>query len=262
MSKRKQTYELSTKTEMRKGTPDEYRALLQTAIDDTSTMVRAAVQDSQDPKVQKAFEKSAKIYVPKLYDILIKYDYTPKNARVVILDDCRKVKLWSKVYIVKFLPEETRDQSKRIGGKAAAKKREEGRQQELEQIREVVKPLLPKATEAELKLVKRIGVDKLKVGLANAEEETRQRVARSGGEAKYDQHPEDFSEMGKKGMDSRWHTAKVQIEDEEHRQIQAAYQESIMRRANGTGGYILFIRNGEFEKVEPNAGNAAKSINR
>lgn len=256
---KKQMYELSSELvgrvdervthEMRKGVPDEYTKLLQTAREDTDKMV------------DERLERGAKIYVRKLYNILIDHEYTPLNARVIVLRDCRSI--WTKDYVLQFLPEETKDPSKQKGGRERQRKNKQRLEQESKEKDKLVNQILPKGTEGEKKLAKdRIPTPILR-GLAAADQATRDRVAKAGGDAKYEQHPEDYSEMGKNGMESRWkHSAQVTIEQEEHQQIVTAYKASVSSRSDGTGAYILFIKNGEYEKVEPVIGNTPQSVNK
>lgn len=235
--------------EMRKGVPDEYNALLNKARTDTDVMVK------------ERLEKAARLYVPKLYTILIEADYPPKQARVVIKEDCRG--LWSEEYVLKFLPDEVRDKSKQIGGRARQKKLREKLEIESKEKDEIIEQISPQVKGAEKKLLKKLPTQTLK-GLAAADEETRQRVAASGGNAKYDQHPEDYSEMGKTGMENRWggKTLQLVVEQEEHQLFVNAYKESVQSRDDGTGAYTVDIKNGDIEKVEPIIGNTQQSINK
>ena len=235
--------------EMRKGLPDEYTRILQIAREDTQTMV------------DKELLRAAKIYVKKLYNILIGDGYTPWNARIIIVRDCRG--LWGKDHILHQLPEETKDQSKAKGGKERQRRERARLEQESKEREKIVNEILPNGTDLEKETAKKkIPISTLR-GLAAADKETRQQVAKSGGDAKYEQHPEDYSEMGKNGMESRWkYSGQIPIEQEEHQQIVTAYKASVSSRNDGTGAYVLFIKNGEYERVKPVIGNTPQSINK
>jgi hypothetical protein len=63
---------------------------------------------------------SAREYIPKLYDILVDEEHkTPEDARKIIEHDL--LEYWSKATVVKYLPQETKDEDKVKAGKAGAK---------------------------------------------------------------------------------------------------------------------------------------------
>ena len=258
----KQIYELSSKfagtetvervpRQLRKGVPDEYSKLLQEARAETNELV------------EQQLKKAAKRYVPKLYGILKDAGYEPFNARMIIVADCKSI--WAKAYVETYLPTETKDQRKAVGAKKMVDKRRTKIETEKKNIKNALKPIIPDATDKEVDAVRK---HPRLVGLAAASPETRARVAKAGGDAKYEQHPEEFSEMGHESADKwtklkeQYQTLQVEIEDEEHKQIVNAYQESLAMRANGTGGYVLFIKNGDYEKVEATNGTPAKTVNK
>lgn len=243
---RKQMYELSPdvigKTtervtrQMRKSVPEEYNELLKTAIEDTHVMVR------------ERWEKAARLYVRRLYDILRNNDYSPFNARVVVETDCNR--LWSKEYVNKYIPSEAHDQKKINGGKATQAKRKIKVEQELKEIKDEVKDVLPDATDEDAKILKKH--PKLKVGMAAASKEIRTRVATSGGDGKFQKYgPDAYSEMGQTGARNRYTTLQLVINNEEHLQLETAYRTSLAKRRDGEGSYTIWIESGEFSKVVP-----------
>lgn len=228
---------------MRKGKPHEYLDLLAKAKTDTNVMMEKAKDEVES--------KAASIYIPKLYAILIKYDYPPKNARQIITDDCVKPKgMWARSYVTEFMPDEVKDQTKAKGGKASGKSRKAKGEQKLVEFVEDHKKHLP--------------------GLANAPKPVVQAVSKLGGEALLDLYGlEHFKQMGERSAD-KWaklkeevRTLQLHIETEEHRELVRAFEESLSARANGTGGYTLFIVNGEYSKVEADVrGEPEKSVNK
>lgn len=228
---------------MRKGKPHEYTELLTKAKTDTGVMMDRAYEIVTD-EIQG---KAARIYIPKLYAILIKHDYPPKNARQIITTDCEK--MWSLSHVSRWMPG-GKDETKAKGGKASGKSRKAASKQKLDKFVEEHKKQLP--------------------GLANATPEVVQVVSKLGGDKLLDLYgPEHFKEMGERSAD-KWtklkeeaRTLQLHIETEEHRELVRAFEESLAARANGTGGYTLFIVNGEYNKVEADVnGMSEKSVNK
>lgn len=238
--------------QLRKGVPDEYSKLLQRARVETSELV------------EQQLKKAAKRFVPQLYNILKDAGYTPFNARIIIVADCKSI--WTKTYVETYLPAETKNQAKAIGAKVMVENRRKNKQNRLEEIKDKIGPEAQNLDQKDLDVLDKH--PKL-VGLAAADQETRDRVAKAGGDGKRDKYGNEvFSEMGNESADKwtklkeQYQTVKVAIEGEEHTQLVNAYQKSLIMRANGSGGYIIFVKNGEFERVEPSNGTPEKTENK
>ena len=107
--------------------PDEYKALLREA------------RQTVDNDIQIVYETTAKKYVPELYDILIRNEFSPKLAKLIIYEDCNE--MWGQRHIRKFLPAAAFNQNL-ARSKAHIIQKKNGlkrRKQELEKL----KPFLP-----------------------------------------------------------------------------------------------------------------------
>ena len=246
--------------QLRKGVPDEYKELLVKGKADTGIKIEKAKEEAIDG----AKEEVAKIYVPKLYKILIKHNYTPKSARVIITNDC--VKSWTQRHVMLYMPEETKDLKKVLAGKTGRVNQKEKREKEdsliLEQLEQIFPDIKKEDKDTQNHAIKMAnGMGSPKVTSAS-----KTRVATLGGEAKRDKYGNEvFSDMGLKGMDVRWHkqqTFELAIEDEEHAEIIKAYRQSQDKRQNNTGGYTIFVKDGGFDHVEPSNGMPEKSVNK
>lgn len=243
---RKLLYELSSNVEgkskrptvtMVKGLPDEYKILLERAKLGTNNAV------------SNTWRECAKLYVPQLYKCLRNNGYPPNNAAVIVKDDAKSI--WTLDHVLEFLPDEGKDAKRQKAGRKSAEKRKEIRSIESKKFKESVKDVLPTIEEIDEEIAskfEKIGENNIRkaVGLANASEEIRQRVAASGGDATHEKYgSEHYREMGKTGMEHRWKTISVLITPDDHAQIVRAYKRS------DNGEYNIYIRDGKFDYAEP-----------
>lgn len=256
--------------ELRKGVPDEYKELLAKGKADYGVMVEktkeAAVVIIDKAKEQvselknSAKDKAAKIYVPKLYKILIAHEYPPKNARAIITDDCTKI--WTERHVLRWMPKETkhpgRSSAGSKSGKVRGERRDEKNKQTLEQLEEIfpdIKKEDPKTQEHAIKMA--TGMNSPKVTDA-----VRTAVAKSGGEGKRDKYGNEvFSDMGDRSAEIRHGVFKLAINREEHKELCKAYEQSV--DAGAGGSYTIYWKDGGYDRVVPDLnGDAEKTVNR
>jgi len=265
-TKIKPTYELSTEVvgkqqdqratrELRKGLPDEYKELLAKATTETNAMVEQALAKTSSP-----LYKAARLFVPKLYDVLTKHDYPAKNARVIITEDCRN--LWTERHVLRWIPKSAKNIERSKAGDESGRSRGRKRDEKNKQAIEVLKPIFPKIEEEDEKT--QAAAIKMTTGMGSPKvtDAIKKFVATSGGEGKRDKYGNEvFSDMGKKSAEVRQGTYKLAINREEHKEMVTAYEESM--EAGAGGKYFIFIKDHEYERVEPDLnGDAEKTVNR
>jgi len=96
--------------------------------------------------------ESAREYVLKAYNVLIKHKYTPEQARISIQEDCW---WWSDGHAARWLPPETKNQARRGAGLKSGKSRAEIRDQKIQETIEKI-PSLNGATPQEQHMASRL----------------------------------------------------------------------------------------------------------
>ena len=237
------------------GLPDDYNRLLDKATTDTNLMVVQQIQEA------------ARLYVPKLYDILIKNDYDPQSAGNQVKEDCRK--MWGLHEVLKHIPDLGKNESKQKGAKIAGKNRTAKAAMDLEEFVKEIEPIVPvirDLPESEQKTLKK--------GLAKANKKTRVDVATKGGNATNDKYGlEHYKEMGKKSAESRQYAHQMDaatafeyvIYYEEHKRFVDAFEESLMSVGSKEhAAYTIAFKGKDLVKVEPhiNGQDAQKTVNK
>lgn len=197
-------------------------------------------QNAIEAAQKRANDQTAIEYVQKLYWTLKDSGISIQNARRLVIYYTVTVNRWWALQTVRDeIPNEAKHQKNSESGKKSAeikkaRKLKIQREKEEQDIKEITKEL------------------KKKRGFENMSEEELQATARAGYDKRKETQPDMESENGKLSAAQRWGTILVTVDDETHDQFVQAYNQSVKKRANGTGEYIIHLKNGKLDYVEPN----------
>ena len=192
MAKRKEQQEIiqvatATKLPISLQPTQETKKLANSAPKEFYDLIEEAKQiigTEQAEAVKRIRYDKAEVYVPRLYTVL--HDdagYTPKQARIIIIDECFTQRhMWEKDTILHFLKGEAKYQQQMEAGKKSAESKKIKKEEQHTRAKATFKEKLKE------------DITKVTVGLANADPETRTRVAIQGAEALADKYGEEYPE--------------------------------------------------------------------